>query len=99
MYDIIWSDKAVSNLKSIENYIAEESPIQAKKVINEIINYVEELFQFPHMGGVVPELNDCKLRQLIKYSYRIIYSVNKNQINIITIIHSKQDFTQRFRND
>lgn len=95
MCNIIWSNRAVTNLKSIESYIAEDSPNQAKKVVNEIINYVEELAQFPYIGSIVTELNDYNLRQLIIYSYRIIYSVDKRQIKIITIIHSKQNFTKK----
>lgn len=40
------------------------------------------------MGIIVKELNDNEFRQLIKYSYRIIYTIQNDQVQIITIIHS-----------
>jgi addiction module RelE/StbE family toxin len=96
---IVWTDRAVANLKSIEAYIAEDSPKQAKKVVNEIIDYVENLQVFPFMGSVVHELPEHDLRQLVKYSYRIIYSAEEDAVNVVTIIHGKQDFLQRFLRD
>lgn len=92
LYNIIWSERAVKNLKSIEKYIAENSVNQSKIVVNEIINYVEKLRLLPYMGSIVQELNDNKFRQLIKYSYRIIYTIQNDQVQIITIIHSRQEF-------
>ena len=97
LYNIIWSERAVKNLKSIEKYIAENSGNQSKIVVKEIINYVEKLCRLPYMGSIVQELNDNKFRQLIKYSYRIIYTIQNDQIQVITIIHSKQELLSTFK--
>ncbi|MDR0838646.1 MAG: type II toxin-antitoxin system RelE/ParE family toxin, partial [Oscillospiraceae bacterium] len=78
MTEIEWSRRAIDNLKSIGDYIAEDSPFQAKKVVNEIITMVEDLRVFPEMGSPVLEFPELNLRQLIKYSYRIIYSFDNN---------------------
>ena len=43
LYNIIWSDRAVKNLKSIEKYLGDNSVAQSKIVVNEIINCVEKL--------------------------------------------------------
>ena len=98
-FHIEWTERAVENLKSIEDYILADSEIQAKKVSGEIITYVDLLEDFPMMGRVVPEFPDLDLRELIKYSYRIIYSVEGNQVYIVTIIHGKRDFKAAFLND
>lgn len=97
LINIIWSERAVKNLKSIEKYIAENSTNQSKIVVNEIINCVEKLRLLPYMGSMVQELNDIKFRQLIKYSYRIIYTIQNDQVQVITIIHSKQEFLATFK--
>lgn len=56
LYNIIWSERAVKNLKSIEKYIAHNSVNQSKTVVNETINYVEKLRLLPYMGSIVQEL-------------------------------------------
>ena len=96
-YVLNWSDRAIANLNAIENYIANDSPFQAKKVVNEILDYAENLITFPLMGSIVLELYGTKLRQLIKYSYRIIYSFEENVITIIAVLHGKQDVVAQFR--
>ena len=99
-YALGWSDRALANLKSIEKYIAEDSPFQANKVVNEILDFSEKLITFPEMGSIILELGDMKLRQLIKYSYRIIYSFEDNIVTIIAVLHGKQDVVaQFFKND
>lgn len=97
IYKIIWSERSVENLKLIEKYIAENSVNQSKNVVDEIINYVGKLRILPYMGSIVPELNNIKFRQLIKYSYRIIYTIQKDQVQVIAIIHSKQEFLSTFK--
>ena len=95
-YKLIWSERAITNLQNIESYIAEDSPYQAQGVINELLDYVEELKTFPSMGPVAFELSDMKLRQLTKYSYRIIYSLEESVITIVAIVHGRQNITAQF---
>ena len=95
-YVIDWSDRAIDNLKAIEKYIAQDSPFQANKVINELLDYSEKLMTFPEMGSVVLELSAMKLRQLTKYSYRIMYSFEDNIVTIIAVLHGKQDVLAQF---
>ena len=68
-YALNWSERAIANLNSIENHIAEHSPTTAKKIISELLACAEDLVKFPLMGSAVSELSDTRLRQLIKYSY------------------------------
>ena len=91
-YKIIWTQRAVNNLKSIYDYIHEESPYQAQRVINSIIDCVEPLKTFPNMGVRVKEIPDQLVRELVKFSYRIIYRVVNDEVQILLVIHSRQDF-------
>ena len=95
-YQLNWSDRARLNLKSIESYIAEDSPTQAKKVVNEIIDHAERLKAFPKMGQILPDFPQLGLRQLVKYSYRIIYSFNGDVVTIVAVVHGKQKYIEMF---
>ena len=91
-YKIVWTKRAIENLQSIYDYISEDSQFQAQKAIKEVIECVEVLESFPNMGVVVKEFPQYGLRELLKYSYRIIYKVKDSNLQIITFVHSKQNF-------
>ena len=48
------------------------------------------LAQFPRLGRKVPEFDDENVRELIVYSYRIIYRLQGDVI-IAAVIHGKRD--------
>lgn len=89
---IRWSLPAQLQLKHIHDYISFESPYYAKKVTEDIILKSMTLRDFPKIGRIVPEMNQETIRELIIYSYRLIYQINNNDIDILTLVHGKQDF-------
>jgi len=89
---VIWSKPARDDLKNIYSYIHLDSPTLAKKVTDSIVKNVFRLNDFPQMGHIVPEKNNAVFRELLIYSYRIIYAVRDNDIFIVAILHSKRDF-------
>ncbi|MFQ5713002.1 MAG: type II toxin-antitoxin system RelE/ParE family toxin [Candidatus Scalinduaceae bacterium] len=93
---VIWSIPAKHDLKKIHDYIAEGSKYYALKVSQEFVVKSEALLDFPKMGRVVPEIGDPNIRELIIYSYRLIYEVSSNRIEILAVIHCKQNFTGDF---
>jgi len=38
----------------------------------------------------VPEFDDEATRELLVYSYRIIYVVEEEQVTVVSVIHGKQ---------
>jgi plasmid stabilization system protein ParE len=50
----------------------------------------KSLARFPKSGRKVPEFDDESLRELIVYSYRIIYAVESDQITITAVIHGRR---------
>ena len=91
-YRIVWSPEAVEDLESIAEYIERDSPFYAKAVVNKIFHSTEKLKNYPKIGRVVPELGREDIRELIVYSYRLVYQVKKSQILIIAVIHGKRPF-------
>jgi len=41
-------------------------------------------------GRKVPEFDDEATRELLVYSYRIIYVVEEEQVTVVSVIHGKQ---------
>jgi len=93
---VIWSNPARDDLKKIYDYIAGDSKYYAIRVSQEFIEKSERLAEFPQTGRTVPEIEDPNIRELIIYSYRLIYEVSPNRIEILAIIHGRQDFHQSF---
>ena len=52
----------------------------------------EKLEDFLEMGRIVPEIDDPNVRELFVYSYRLIYEINPDGLEILAIIHGKRDF-------
>ncbi len=91
MVEIIWSELALKDLKSIHDYIAEDSLLYAERYINVLMSRVDILIKNPLAGRFVPEFQDKKLRQILEGSYRIIYRTLKdNKVAIVRIHHSSK---------
>ena len=67
-------------------------------MIQNIVERIKRLAKYPLMGRIVPELNISDFRELIIKGYRIIYNYNGKDVEIDTIIHSKQDFFRAYTN-
>ncbi len=87
-----WSVPARNDLKQIHDYIANDSKYYAQNVIQEIVAKTETLTEFPKIGRIVPEISDQNIRELIVYSYRLIYEISVAGIEILAIIHGRRDF-------
>ncbi len=86
-----WSPRALQDLEDIANYIATDSPAYAGNVVRRIMSQIRMLRNFPRAGRKVPEFDDENIRELIAYSYRIIYRVDEGEIVIAAVIHGKRD--------
>jgi plasmid stabilization system protein ParE len=87
-----WSIPARNDLRQIYEYIAQDSSIYAKNAVRNIVEKSMNLEAFPRMGRIVPEISDQDIREIFIYSYRLIYKISSDDIEILTIIHGKRDF-------
>jgi toxin ParE1/3/4 len=88
---VIWSQQAVADLRSIHDFIARDSRYYAKKVVHDIRELVDELNELPKMGRMVPELNEEAVRELLLYSYRIIYETKDEEIFVLAVVHQRRN--------
>ena len=87
---VAWSRRALKDIEDIADYIAGDSPTYAGIVIKKIANQTRMLAQFPRAGRKVPEFDDENVRELVVYSYRIIYRLQKDDIVIAAVIHGRR---------
>ena len=88
MVKIIWTDLAISDLKSIHDYIAKDSKFYAKRYVQKLISRVNQLENFPNSGKIVSEFNNKNIKELIEGNYRIVYKINTDHIGIVRVHHS-----------
>jgi toxin ParE1/3/4 len=87
---IAWSRRALQDVEGIAEYIAADSPTYAGVVVKKIMSQTRMLTQFPRAGRKVPEFDDESIRELIVYSYRIIYRLQEDEVVIAAVIHGKR---------
>lgn len=93
-YEVLWPNTAEIDLKSIIEYIAEDSPSNAFKIIKNIKQKVSNLYTFPEKGCIVPELQDqgiMQYRELIIPPWRILYRISKESVYILSMLDSHRN--------
>jgi toxin ParE1/3/4 len=94
MTSVNWTLKALTSLDNIYDYIHQEAPYYAQRVVQQIIESVDRLDAFPLSGRFVPEAEREDIREVIFQSYRIIYwVVSEHRIDILTVLHGSRDLT------
>lgn len=88
MVKIVWTPLAISDLKNIHDYISNETPVYANRMIEKFIERVDLLYNFPESGRIVPEFGQKSIRELIEGNYRIVYKIHADQIGIARIHHT-----------
>ena len=96
---LFWSAKAKSDLQEIGDFIAKDSPDNARMHIKKLIERAKQAVQFPGSGRIVPEFRDEKIREFILENYRIVYLVNTNNktVTIITVFESHALISNRIK--
>ena len=82
---IRWTHESLDQLIEIEDYISKDSPARAIHFVDQLIEHAESLSEKPRMGRVVPELANPDIRELIFKKYRIVYRLEKNYIEVLTV--------------
>lgn len=91
--NVYWTATAVENLSAIYAYIAQTSPQYAARIVDRITRRSEQIASFPLSGRIVSEFETEEIREIIEGSYRIIYYIKPEQIDVLAIIHDSQQIT------
>lgn len=92
MAEIRWTDEAVTWLQDIFDYIAQDSPNAAAKVVSGIYDKVQLLKDFPELGYKYKSEREGDIRILLYGHYRIAYLIKgKKNVVILGVFHGALD--------
>jgi plasmid stabilization system protein ParE len=87
MADVIWSPRSLRDFDEICEYIAKDSPQYARVFARRALALIEYIPDHPFAGSIVPEYDLNELRERFLYSYRFIYRIRAERIELVTICH------------
>ncbi len=86
-----WTDTAEGHLDALYAYIAQDSPEYAKQMGDRLTRRFQQIADFLFSGRRVPEYDIDQIREVIEGSYRIIYHIKPDQIDVLAVIHGAMD--------
>jgi plasmid stabilization system protein ParE len=60
-------------------------------MMDRITRRSQQIGQFPFSGRSVPEYEQEQIREVIEGSYRIIYYIKADQIDVLAVLHGAQN--------
>ncbi|MDC7126868.1 MAG: type II toxin-antitoxin system RelE/ParE family toxin [Spirochaetales bacterium] len=98
MVEIFWTDESKKWLGEIYDYISEDNPANAKKVILGIIDTTKAIQDFPSIGQKLLDWPDYNIRMLLYGHYRIVYHVKSDsKIDILGVYHGALDLKRHLK--
>jgi len=85
-----WTETAIEHLSGIHEYVAQNSPAYARRIVDRLTRRSQQIAQFPYSGRAVPELDLPQVREVIEGPYRIIYRIRPDQIDVLAVVHGAQ---------
>lgn len=87
--EVRFTEIALSDLESTFDYISTENPKAAREIIEQILEGLEQLKKFPESGRAGRRRGTREL-VISNLPYIIIYRLNKNSLEILTVLHTKR---------
>jgi addiction module RelE/StbE family toxin len=85
---IIWSERALAQIREIFHFISEDRPLIAERILEGLLERVELLVEFPEQGAVWGGSRRPDLRSIVVGSYRILYRIRSEEIAILSVRHT-----------
>jgi toxin ParE1/3/4 len=82
-----WTENAIQHLIAIYDYISQDSPFYAEKMVDRLTRRSQQIADFPQSGRRVPEYRNDDLREVIEGPYRLIYRLKPEQVDVVAVIH------------
>ena len=88
---VTWSKESSGNLVEIEEFIARDSMERAVRFVDALIDHTEDILaDNPRSGRIVPEIGNADMRELIYRGYRIVYRLNGDALEILSVFEGHQ---------
>ena len=97
MAEVVWTEEALADLDAIGVFHERTSASYAKALVVRLFESVVVLEDHPRMGRKVPEIDHDLVRELVVERYRVVYQLMRERIEVVAVLHSRQDLVKKFR--
>lgn len=87
-----WTDRAKRDLAEIGDYIARDNPAAAERWVAALLQLAERAASLPHAGRRVPEIGRDDVREMFLRTYRLVYRVLDEAIDVLTVFEGHRLF-------
>ena len=81
---------AAQDITDIWQFIAQDNPLAARRVREEIVTALRELVAFPHQGHRRPDLTSRPLRFTLVRDYLIAYAPDEKPLWVVAVMHGRR---------
>ena len=82
--------RAEADIEAIANYINTDSPLAARKWLDDLYEHFHRLGDMPGIGALRPEIS-LRLRLFPFGSYLVLYHEEAHGIDVIRVVHGRRD--------
>lgn len=82
---VVWTDRALSDLEAIGDYIGRDNPVAAQDWVMKLITSAARAARAPLAGRRVPELGRDDVREVLLRGYRVVYRVTPKKLEVLTV--------------
>jgi len=82
--------EAFADLDDIRDFIAQENPDAADRLMSEIFDTFRRLVPFPHQGHRRPDLSSRALRFTLVREYLIAYAPGEEPLCVVAVLHGRR---------
>jgi plasmid stabilization system protein ParE len=93
MADITWTEQALADVEAVCLYIARDAPRYAELFTRRIIPDHRPPWGVPPVGACGPRIGCADIREVHVQSYRHIYRLLPDEVEILTVHHGASPLT------
>jgi len=93
--ELTWAPAAGEDVDAAAAFIARTSETHARLFARAVVALAEDAAAHPQLGAEVPEYADLGLRERQHQSYRVIYRVTPDRVEVVRVIHGSRRLPRR----
>jgi plasmid stabilization system protein ParE len=82
---VVWTDQALARLVAIGEFVAQDGPTAAQRLVASLVDRGDSLARLPRRGRPLPGHEQAGLRELIDGNFRIVYRTRGDTVEILTV--------------
>lgn len=80
----------MQHIIGIWEYVAEDNPLAARRVREEILGKIRAVISFPNQGHKRPDLTSRPLRFILVREYLIAYAPEEKPLWVVAVMHGRR---------